>query len=222
MGNRAFKRLLALCLTVVMMIASSMAVMATEAAPSPGGGGKESEAVIVKKASSANVAQKKVDVYVKGENSEKYVVQYKLRKNSWTSSKSVTTTVAKATLENLQKGGLYDIRIAGVNKDGKQGSWTTVTRRLMNKTAASASSKSGKVVVKLPKTAGATGYQIKYSTKSDMSGAKIAGQTAKCTQRTLTGLTKGKTYYIQVTPYAKANGGAVYWGQMTTLKVVVK
>ena len=222
MGNRSIKRVLALCLAVVMMIASSMAVMATETTNSPGGGGKETQAEVVKKTTSANVAQKKVDVYVKGKNAVKYVIQYKLRKDPWAKAKSKTTTVTKATLESLQKGGLYDIRIAGVNKAGKRGAWSTVARRLMNKTAATASSSNGKVVVKLPKTANATGYQIKYSTNADMSGAKIAGQAAKCPQRTLTGLKKGKTYYIQVVPYNKTSNGTVYWGQITSLKVVVK
>ena len=211
--GKSFKRLFALCLAAVMVIASSLSVMAAPASPTQGG--KNVEPVITKQSSTTNTKKGTVKIYYKSKNADQYVIQYKLNKAS-----KKTTSRKNITLTGLKKGGLYAIRIAGV-KNNKQGKWSKVIHRLMNQTKATATSKNGKIIVKLPKTAGATGYQIKYSTRKDFSGAKIAGQKDSSTQRTIKGLKKGKTYYLRVTPYAKVKG-VTYWGQMYTLKIKVK
>lgn len=217
--GKSFKRLFAICLAAVMMVASSLAVMA--APTSPDEGGKKVEPVITKQSSSTNTNKGTVQVYYKYKNSDQFVVQYKLRQNSWSSATNKKTTKSNVLLTDLKKkGGLYDIRIAGVKKN-KQGKWSTVIRRLMNQTKATATSKNGVLTVNLPKTAGATGYQIKYATKSDFSDAKTVGQKATSNRRVIKGLKKGTTYYVRVTPYAKTNS-AVYWGQMYTFRVTVK
>ena len=216
--GKSFKRLFALCLAAVMVIASSLSVMAAPASPTQGG--KNVEPVITKRSSTTNTKKGTVSVYYKSKNADQYVIQYKLNKDSWKKASKKTTSSKNITLTGLKKGGLYAIRIAGV-KNNKQGKWSKVIHRLMNQTKATATSKNGKIIVKLPKTAGATGYQIKYSTRKDFSGAKIAGQKASSKQRTISGLKKGKTYYLRVTPYAKVKG-VTYWGQMYTLKIKVK
>lgn len=217
--GKSFKRLFAICLAAVMMIASSLAVMAAPKSPSQGG--KKVEPVITKQSSTTNTNKGTVQVFYKAKNSDQYVIQYKLRKSSWSAATKKKTTNKNILLTNLKKkGGLYDIRIAGVKKN-KQGKWSSVIRRLMNQTKATATSKNGVLTVKLPKTAGATGYQIKYATKSDFSNAKTVGQKAASTRRVIKGLKKGKVYYVRVTPYAKTNS-AVYWGQMYTFKIRVK
>ena len=217
--GKSFKRLFALCLAAVMVIASSLSVMAAPASPTQGG--TNVEPVITKQSSTTNTKKGTVKIYYKSKNADQYVIQYKLNKTSWSKASKKATSSKKITLTGLKKkGGLYDIRIAGV-KNNKQGKWSKVIHRLMNQTKATATSKNGKIIVKLPKTAGATGYQIKYSTRKDFSGAKIAGQKDSSTQRTISGLKKGKTYYLRVTPYAKVKG-VTYWGQMYTLKIKVK
>lgn len=217
--GKSFKRVFALCLAAVMMIASSMAVLAAPTSPSEGG--KTVEPVITKQSSTTNTSKGTVKVFYKHKNSEQFVIQYKLRKSSWSKATKKTTTNSNLLLTDLtKKGGLYDIRIAGVKKN-TQGKWSTVIRRLMNQTKATATSKNGVLTVKLPKTAGATGYQIKYATKSDFSDAKTVGQKATSGRRVIKGLKKGTTYYVRVTPFAKTSG-AVYWGQMYTFKVTVK
>ena len=92
----------------------------------------------------------------------------------------------------------------------------------MTKTLETGSAKNGNVTVKLPKTKNATAYRIMYSTSSDFSNAKMAGQSAKCTTRTISGLTKGKTYYFKVYPIAQTPSGATYIGESTTFSVKVK
>ena len=210
MGNKVFKRLFTLMLAVVMVLASSMAVLAAETGTSgnssPGHGETETEATIEKQASTVNATAGTTKVYYSGKNNASYKI---------TDNKNYVLT-------QLQKGGLYDIRVAGVNSNGVQGKWSEITRRLMSKTLATGSSKNGKVTVKLPKTKNATAYRIMYSTSSDFSNAKMAGQSAKCTTRTISGLTKGKTYYFKVYPIAQTPSGATYTGESTTFSVKVK
>lgn len=221
MGSKTLKRLLVLCLTVVMMLASSMTVLATTADTSPSGGETEAKPVVVKTSSTSKVNKKYLKVYVSAKNSESYIFRYKLQSQSWTKAKTIKSTVKNATLQNLTKGGLYDIQVAGV-KNGVQGSWSSTIRRLYNKTAFTMTSSSGKLVVNLPKTKGAYGYYIRYATKADLSNGKTVGQTAKATRRTIKGLKKGTTYYVRVTPYYKTKTGKWYMGEMTTKKITVK
>lgn len=65
------------------------------------------------------------------------------------------------------------------------------------------------------------GYQIRYSMKKDMSGAKYitAGKTSK--SRKVKGLTKKKTYYVQARTYTTKSGTTFYskWSSVKTVKV---
>lgn len=59
----------------------------------------------------------------------------------------------------------------------------------------------GKVTVKIKKKDGASGYEIRYSLKSSMSSSKKV--KASGTEKTISGLKKGKKYYVQVRMYQK-------------------
>ena len=217
--GKSFKRLFALCLAAVMVIASSLSVMAAPASPTQGG--TNVEPVITKQSSVTSTKKGTVKIYYKSKNADQYVIQYKLNKTSWSKASKKATSSKKITLTGLKKkGGLYDIRIAGV-KNNKQGKWSKVIHRLQNQTKATATSKNGKVTVKLPKTKGAKRYKITYSTKKDFSSAKSVTVKASATKKTISGLKKGKTYYIRVTPYATVKK-VTYWGQRYTLSVKVK
>lgn len=60
-----------------------------------------------------------------------------------------------------------------------------------------------KMTVKWSKVSGATGYCVTYSTSSNFKGAKnvYVTSTAKTISKTITGLSKGKTYYVKVRAY---------------------
>ena len=63
----------------------------------------------------------------------------------------------------------------------------------------------------------ATGYVIRFGLKADMSDAKvITVQGAGTLQRVLSGVRKGKTYYVQVRTYKLVNGVRFYSGYCTT------
>lgn len=61
------------------------------------------------------------------------------------------------------------------------------------------------------KSANASGYVIRYGLKSDMSDAKaVTVSSAGTTSKTISGLTKGKTYYVQVRAALLENGKRLY------------
>ncbi|MBO7699856.1 MAG: hypothetical protein J6S47_02100 [Eubacteriaceae bacterium] len=81
----------------------------------------------------------------------------------------------------------------------------------------------GKMTVTYDKNAKAYGYVVRFGLKSDMSDAKvITVQGADTTSRTFSGLSSGKTYYVQVRTYKLENGVRYYSGYCTTKTVKVK
>lgn len=95
-----------------------------------------------------------------------------------------------------------------VKKPGKP-----VIKKLTNK-------KGKKVTLTISKKiAGATGYQVAYTTKSSMKGQKV--KSFKGTGVTVKGLKKKKTYYFRVRACVKKNGKTVYgsWSSKKSIKV---
>ena len=78
-----------------------------------------------------------------------------------------------------------------------------------------------KMTVKWGKNAKGTGYQIQYSTSSTFaSGNKTVTVTQKGTvSKVISGLTKGKTYYVRVRTY-KTVSGTKYWSAWSVKKKV--
>lgn len=71
----------------------------------------------------------------------------------------------------------------------------------------------------MKKVSGADGYQIQYSTKSNMKSAKNVS-SSKTT--TISKLSKGKKYYVRVKAYKKDSTGkkvAGKWSKVKNLKV---
>ena len=81
----------------------------------------------------------------------------------------------------------------------------------------------GKLAVTYGENAKSTGYVIRFGLKEDMSDAKvITVQGAGTLQRVLSGVIRGRTYYVQVRTYKLENGKRYYSGYCTTksLKVI--
>lgn len=82
------------------------------------------------------------------------------------------------------------------------------------------SPKNGTIKVAWSKSAGVTGYQIRYSRYSDMSSAKtVTVKGSGTVSRTISGLSKGKKYYVQVRAY-KTSGDSTYRGAWSSKKSV--
>ena len=78
-----------------------------------------------------------------------------------------------------------------------------------------------KMAVTVAKVSGAAGYQISYSTKSNMKSAKSVKVTT--TSATIQNLTKKKTYYVQIRPYKlDSTGNKVYGAWSDTKSVKIK
>ena len=74
-----------------------------------------------------------------------------------------------------------------------------------------ATNKNGEFTAKWKKAAGITGYQIRYSTSSKMTGAKaVTIGKAATVSKSVSGLSKGKKYYVQVRTYKTVKGTKYY------------
>lgn len=79
--------------------------------------------------------------------------------------------------------------------------------------------KSGKkMYVSYKKVSGAAGYQIEYATSSKFSGKKT--KTTTKTAYTISGLKKGKTYYVRVRAYKVDSTGKKIYGKYSAVKKV--
>lgn len=75
-----------------------------------------------------------------------------------------------------------------------------------------------KIKVTVKKVSGADGYQIQYSTKSNMKSAKTV--TSSKTTTTISKLSKGKKYYVRVKAYKKDSTGKKVAGKWSKVKKV--
>lgn len=68
----------------------------------------------------------------------------------------------------------------------------------------------------------AYGYQICYSTKKNMSGAKkkVTKKLTKTLTKTLTGLKSKKKYYVKVRAFKKDSTGNRVYGKWSAVKAV--
>ena len=129
-----------------------------------------------------------------------YTVSYKNNKAVGTATVTITgkgayTGTAKATFKILPKK-------------------TTL------KTAKSPKTKQLKVTYS--KVAGVTGYQVTYSTSSKFTKATTKSVNVKGTSKTISKLTKGKTYYVKVRTYKTVGKTKFYSGYSAVKKVKVK
>lgn len=73
-----------------------------------------------------------------------------------------------------------------------------------------------RVKVTIKRITGVKGYQIRYSTKANMKGAKKVTVTSRT--KTIKNLKKGKRYYFQVRAYKLNSSGTKVWGKWSVKK----
>lgn len=216
MGKHRFSRLLALCLAVVMVLGSAFSVSAaTTTSPTKG-----KSATVTNKGADGNITKKTFKVSFTGKNVQTYRIRYRVAGSKTWKTKTVKGTAKSATTKKLKLKGLYDIQVQAKGTDGKWVTAKTISRRYMrtaSKVKVAAKKKAAKVSWK--KLTGISGYQITYSTKKSMSGAKTVKCSKKSTAKTLKGLKSGKTYYVYVRPY-KIKNGKKYYGVYSQIKKV--
>ncbi|MBQ6496406.1 MAG: fibronectin type III domain-containing protein [Firmicutes bacterium] len=158
---------------------------------------------------------------------DNYRIQYRLAgKNDWMNAWSAGTDTY--IIKGLEQSSLCEFRIAGYMKqtDGKwvRAAWSDVAYRYMNSSPLK-SAKAGKkkITVTWTKDKKASGYQVQYSLKSNMSNAAIITIEGKATTKcTIKKLKKGKKYFVKVRP-VKTKSGNTYLGILSkAMKVKVK
>lgn len=136
-----------------------------------------------------------------------------------TASTSYTDTTAK-------EGTAYIYTVRCLNSKGGYNSIQPYGKRTVRLTTPSISglknSSGKKMKVTWKKKSKATGYQIQYSTSSQFSGAKtVTVSKNSTTSKTISGLKKGKNYYVRIRTYKSSAGKKFYSGWSSTKKVKI-
>ncbi len=153
----------------------------------------------------------------------KYRVYRKTAGGSWV--KMGDTTSTSYTDKTAKAGTLYYYTVRAIN--GSYMSYYNTSGkanvRLATPTLSSVKNASSKkMTVSWKKVSGVTGYQIQYSTSSSFSSAKTATvSSASTTSKTISSLTKGKTYYVRIRTYKTVSGTIYYsaWSSTKTVKI---
>jgi CCR4-NOT transcriptional regulation complex NOT5 subunit len=136
------------------------------------------------------------------------------------STKLTKGTDYTVSYKNNTKTGKATVTVTG---KGKYSGTKTATFVIVPKAATISSAKSAKtktVTVTWKKDTQATGYELFYSTSSKFGSAKKITVTKNSTvTKTLSSLTKGKTYYVKVRAY-KTVDGKKYYGSYSAVKSV--
>jgi len=187
----------------------------------------EAEIIVVPGASAhvglTNVASG-IKVYWESVPGAKYYKVYRGDEYLFTTSRLYATD----TSVKSDNGRKYTYRVtASTTKDNDSGD-STVSRtgtgyRLIPVGITSLKNNAaGKLAVNYGKNARSTGYVIRFGLKPDMTDAKvITVQGAGTLTRVLSGVKKGKTYYVQVRTYKLENGVRYYSGYCTTKSVKI-
>ena len=153
-----------------------------------------------------------------------YMISYRKANAAKWSKKNAGST--SCNLTKLTFKGLYQIK-AQATKDATattaaiSGTNANVEYCYLN-SAKNLKYASGKnsITMTWSKDTHTTGYEIQYSTRKDMKNAKGIKHVGNSnTKRILTGLAKGRTYYVRIRPYKKYSG-KTYQGVWSGIKAV--
>lgn len=152
-----------------------------------------------------------------------YYVYRKKGSGAWTR----IATVSKSTLSYTDKavkssnGTSYYYTVKAYNGKYVSGIKSIKMIRLTAVSLDTPSNTSaGKILVKWKKNTAATGYQIQYAASKSFSEAKTVKISSKNTlSKTISGMKKGKTYYVRIRTYRKS-GTSVYYSTWSSAKTV--
>ena len=162
-----------------------------------------------------------------------YKITYKLGKGTNNSRNPEYYYKEKVDLKPASKKGYifkgwytdskYTKKISTIAKNSKKNltvyaKWekVTVKKGAVKKVTALSGKKAN---VTLQKVSGAGGYEIIYSTDKKFK-KNVKKETVTGTSKTLSKLTKGKTYYVKVRAYKKDSTGAKVYGSFSSAKKV--
>lgn len=131
----------------------------------------------------------------------------------WTSEGAIYTT--EYTISGLEGYTTYSFRVRAVGKNNTSG-WSSAVsgKTLIGKPFVQARKSGTTVTVIISPVKGATYYGVSYGTTSDFRSAKFYKtaypESESVVEVSISGLTKGKTYYFFVVPFSNSTAGAEY------------
>lgn len=150
-------------------------------------------------------------------------------KSDFSTYKTVTVagTSLNKTIKSLAKNTKYYVKVRAyktVSSKKYYGAFSAVksaTTYNVDKAIISSLTRAGSTSINVKASdAKATGFQIRYSTKSDFSSYKSVSVSGTNLNKTITGLTKGTKYYVKVRAYKTVNDTKIY-GAFSDAKNVV-
>ncbi len=161
-----------------------------------------------------------------------YYIYRKTSGGSYSLIKTITSgsTVSYTDTAVKSKNGttyLYYVIPYFKNSSGviTKGSYTgtkTIARLTGTSLSSVTNSSSKKMTVKWSKASSVTGYQIQYSTSSSFSSyTTVTVSGASNVSKVISGLTKGKTYYVRIRTYKTVSGTKYYsaWSSKKSVKI---
>lgn len=152
-----------------------------------------------------------------GINGKKYLVP-----GNVSYSKNAATNTYHGTASRTLAAGTYFLEIPSYNYDGCYFTLKAEEPIKLSKGSISSvkSNRAGQLTVSCKSVSKAIGYKIQYSKDYRFrSGVKTVYSPART--KTLTGLNKGKRYYVRVTPYTVYSNGMYAWGGTSYVKSAV-
>ena len=156
-----------------------------------------------------------------------YRIFYKSGKSGWT--KLADTASTTYTWKGAKSGTTYAFTVRCLSKDKKSytSAYHTTGKSLTCVSAPALSSlsnsKARTMTAAWKKVSGITGYQIQYSTdKGFKSGNKVVTvKKASAVSQAVSGLTKGKTYYVRIRAYKTVSGKNTFsaWSTVKSVKI---
>ena len=159
------------------------------------------------------------DVTIYGTNGKKYLIP-----DNVTYTENVTTEVYTGTASRMLEAGTYYLEIHVGYTYGREYYFNLQAEDPITLAKGSITSlksrKSGQMTVSCQNVNNALGYRIQYSTDYRFKkGVKTVYSPTKV--KTLTKLSRGKRYYVKVTPYTVYSDGSYAWGGTSYVKAAV-
>ena len=143
---------------------------------------------------------------------DKYILYRKAGSGAYKKYKTVSGAKISYVDTGAKNGTTYSYKVCAYTAglQGKNAN-TKAACRVTAVTVKAAKAGKRKLSVSWRKNSKASGYQIRYSLKSSFSGAKtVMVRSGKTTTKKLTGLKRGKRYYITVRAYKTVKGKKYY------------
>ena len=153
---------------------------------------------------------------------------YRRSTGSWTKIQTISsgsqTSYTDTTVKSKNGTTYYYFIVASNDQAISDASTTKKIVRVTNPTMSTAKNVTGrKIYAKWTKNTKASGYQVQYSrSKSFSSGNRTYTRTgSSAVSTTMSGLSKGKTYYVRVRAYRTVGGIKYYsaWSSAKSIKV---